>query len=77
MRHADMITISLEEPNAVPLYGVASQIIYALKASDVRDVWINGRPIVRDRNVLTLNRDQVLAKARELAAKVSSNSLKH
>ena len=69
-KRADMITISLDEPNAVPLYGVASQLVYALKASDVRDVWINGREVVNNRDVLTLNREQVLAKARELAAKV-------
>ena len=69
-KRADMITISLNEPNAVPMYGVASQIVYALKASDVQDVWINGRQIVRDRNVLTLDPKQVFAKARELSNKV-------
>ena len=72
-KRADMITLSLDEPNAIPLYGVASQIVYALKASDVRDVWINGRQIVRDRNVLTIDRAQVFAKARELAAKVRAS----
>ena len=72
-KRADMITISLDEPNAIPLYGVASQLVYALKASAVQDVWINGRQIVRDRDVLTLNRAQVFAKAEALAAKVRSN----
>ncbi len=76
-KRADFITIALDQPNAVPLYGVASQIVYALKASDVRDVWINGRLIVRDRRVLTLNADEVLAKARELAARVRANTVKH
>lgn len=76
-KRADMITLSLDEPNGVPLYDVTSQIVYALKASDVRDVWVNGRQIVRDRKVLTLNEAQVLAKARELAERVRSNTVKH
>ncbi len=69
-KRADMITISLEEANAVPLYGVASQIVYALKGSDVRDVWVNGRQIVQDRRVLTLDQSLVFAKAFELARRV-------
>ncbi len=69
-KRADVITLSLDEPNALPLYGVASQIVYALKGADVRDVWVNGRQLVRDRNVLTLDRAEVFAKARALAAKV-------
>ncbi len=43
----------------------------------MRDVWVNGRQIVSDRKVLTLNEAQVLAKARELAERVRSNTVKH
>jgi 5-methylthioadenosine/S-adenosylhomocysteine deaminase len=69
-KRADMITLSLDHPNAIPLYDVPSQIVYALKGSDVRDVWINGRQVVRDREVLTLNRDEVYSHARALSRKV-------
>jgi 5-methylthioadenosine/S-adenosylhomocysteine deaminase len=54
---------------------VYSQIVYALKGSDVRDVVVNGRPIVRDGRPLTLDSAAVLAKANEYAARIS-NSLK-
>ncbi|MBI1896810.1 MAG: amidohydrolase [Acidobacteria bacterium] len=63
-KRADLITISLREPHAVPLFNVYSQLVYALKGSDVRDVMINGRLVVRDRRVLTLNAAEILAKAR-------------
>ncbi|MDQ2950112.1 MAG: amidohydrolase, partial [Acidobacteriota bacterium] len=54
-KRADLITIRLDRPHAVPMYNVYSQIVYALKGSDVQDVVVNGRPIVRDGRSLTLN----------------------
>jgi 5-methylthioadenosine/S-adenosylhomocysteine deaminase len=54
----------------VPLYNVYSQIVYALKGSDVQDVVVNGRAIVRDGRSLTLDQTLVLSKAKEYAAKV-------
>jgi 5-methylthioadenosine/S-adenosylhomocysteine deaminase len=57
----------------VPLYNVYSQIVYALKGSDVQDVTVNGKPIVRDGRSLTLNAAQIMEKAREYRAKVSAS----
>lgn len=67
---ADMIAISLREANAIPLYDVSSQIVYALKGADVLDVWVNGKQVVSDKHVLTLDAARVFAKADELAARV-------
>ena len=69
-KRADMITIGLDEPNAVPLYDVTSQLVYALKESDVQDVWVNGRQIVERGSSLTLNPDEIYRHARALAARV-------
>jgi 5-methylthioadenosine/S-adenosylhomocysteine deaminase len=74
-KRADLITIRLDQPHAVPMYNVYSQIVYALKASDVRDVTVNGKPVVRDGRSLTLDERAILVKAREYRTKVS-NSLK-
>jgi len=60
----------------VPMYNVYSQIVYALKGSDVRDVVVNGRNIVRDGRSLTLNAAQIQAKAVEYGIRVS-RSLGH
>jgi len=72
-KRADLITVRLDQPNAVPLYNVYSQIVYALKGGDVRDVMVNGRLVVRDRQALTLDARQVLAKAKELGARVRAS----
>jgi 5-methylthioadenosine/S-adenosylhomocysteine deaminase len=72
-KRADLITLRLDRPHAVPLYNVYSQIVYALKGSDVQDVAVNGKPIVRDGRSLTLDPAPILAKAKEYAAKVSAS----
>ena len=46
---------------------------YALKASDVRDVMVNGKPVVRDSKILTLNQALELQKAEEYRARVSAS----
>ncbi len=70
---ADLIMVRIDRPNAVPLYDAVSQMVYALKANDVRDVMVNGKPVVRDSKILTLNETQILQKAAEYRAKISAS----
>jgi 5-methylthioadenosine/S-adenosylhomocysteine deaminase len=72
-KRADLITVRLDRPHAQPLYDPISQMVYALKASDVRDVMVNGKPIVRDAKILTLNQALVMQKAAEYRAKISAS----
>ncbi|MGC2230967.1 MAG: amidohydrolase family protein, partial [Candidatus Acidiferrum sp.] len=72
-KKADIILISLDEPNAVPMYGIYSQLAYALKGSDVQTVIIGGRVVMRDKKLLTLNEPEILAKAREYGKKVEAS----
>jgi 5-methylthioadenosine/S-adenosylhomocysteine deaminase len=69
-KRADLIVVRLDRANAVPLYDVYSQMVYALKASDVRDVMVNGRIVVRDGEALTIDSKQVLSKAAEFGRSV-------
>jgi 5-methylthioadenosine/S-adenosylhomocysteine deaminase len=64
-KKADVIMISLDEPNAVPMYDIYAQIAYALKASDVQTVVIGGRVVMRDHKLLTVNEEQAIARARD------------
>jgi 5-methylthioadenosine/S-adenosylhomocysteine deaminase len=75
-KRADVITIRLNQAHAVPLYNVYSQLVYALKGSDVSDVMVNGRTIVRDRKMLTIDPAPVLAKAAEYQARVKKSLAK-
>jgi 5-methylthioadenosine/S-adenosylhomocysteine deaminase len=72
-KRADLIAVRLDRPNAVPLYNPVSQMVYALKAEDVRDVMVNGKPVVRDAQILTLDARQILLKAAEYRVKVSAS----
>jgi 5-methylthioadenosine/S-adenosylhomocysteine deaminase len=44
------------------MYNPVSHIIYTVQASDVRDVIVSGRILVRDQNLLTLNLEDTLKK---------------
>ncbi len=75
-KRADLITISLTHPNAIPLYDVYAQLAYAAKAADVDDVFVNGRQVVSERRVLTLDRNAIYGKAEEYKRRILT-SLKH
>lgn len=62
-KRADLIAVSLAHPDAIPLYNVYSFLVYAAKASDVEDVFINGRQVVAGRRPLTLNAPEIRAQA--------------
>jgi 5-methylthioadenosine/S-adenosylhomocysteine deaminase len=72
-KKADLIIISLDEPNAVPMYDVYAQLAYALKGSDVQTVVIGGRVVMRDRKLLTVNEAEAIAKAREYKKKIEAS----
>jgi len=69
-KKADLILISLNEPNAVPMYDIYAQIAYSLKGSDVQTVVIGGKVVMRDRKLLTIDELAALEKAREYGKRV-------
>jgi 5-methylthioadenosine/S-adenosylhomocysteine deaminase len=75
-KRADLIAISVAHPNATPLYNVYSQIAYASKAGDVEDVFINGKQVVSNRQVLTLNAKEIYAKVEQYRQQILA-SLQH
>ncbi len=75
-KRADMITLRLDRPHAVPMYDVYSQIVYALQGSDVQDVMVNGRTIVHDGVSTTLNASQLMTLARGYQRRISSSLTK-
>jgi 5-methylthioadenosine/S-adenosylhomocysteine deaminase len=63
-KRADLVIVDLDDLNQTPLYNVYSHLVYATKADDVRSVIIEGRVIMRDRRLLTLNEQDIKARAR-------------
>jgi len=72
-KKADVILISLDEPNAVPMFDVYAQIAYALKGSDVQTVVIGGRVVMRNRKLLTVKEEAAIDKAREYKKKIAAS----
>jgi 5-methylthioadenosine/S-adenosylhomocysteine deaminase len=72
-KKADLILVDISAPHATPMYDVYSELVYALKASDVRTVVIAGKVVMRDRQMLTLDENEILAKAEEYKKKITSS----
>jgi 5-methylthioadenosine/S-adenosylhomocysteine deaminase len=72
-KKADLVLISLDAPNAVPMYDAYAQLAYALKGSDVETVVIGGRVVMRERKLLTVKEEEVLHKAREYRKSVAAS----
>ena len=68
----DLIVVDLAAPHLTPRYSLASHLVYAARAADVRHVVVAGRRVVADRRLLTMDVDQTMARVRELAARVAS-----
>jgi 5-methylthioadenosine/S-adenosylhomocysteine deaminase len=75
-KKADLILVEMSAPHATPMYNVYSQLVYALKASDVRTVIIAGKIVMEDRQMRTLNEPDILAKAREYQKQVAASLAK-
>ena len=54
-KRADILIIERDSLNQIPLYNIYSDLVYATKGSDVESVIINGRIVMQDRRLLTLN----------------------
>jgi len=72
-KKADLIVISLDAPNAVPMYDVYAQVAYSLKASDVETVIIGGRTVMKEHKLLTVDEAAAVAKAREYKKSIAAS----
>jgi 5-methylthioadenosine/S-adenosylhomocysteine deaminase len=64
-KRADLIIVGMDSVHQAPIYNVYSQLVYATKASDVQTVIINGRVVMANRRVLTIDERIVRMKASE------------
>jgi 5-methylthioadenosine/S-adenosylhomocysteine deaminase len=63
-KRADLVIVDLDDLNQTPSYNIYSDLVYATKADDVRTVIIEGRVVMRDRSLLTLDEKDIKARAR-------------
>jgi len=71
-KRADLALISLDAPHAIPRFSLSdanvySHLVYAAKAADVVGAWVDGRPLLRDGQLLTIDLPAVYRTAQEIA----------
>ncbi len=69
-KRADLITISTSGARQTPMYDPISHLVYVIHGDDVQNSVVNGRVLMRNRKVQTLNAAAIVAEAREWAVKV-------
>ncbi|HEY6803576.1 MAG TPA: amidohydrolase [Pyrinomonadaceae bacterium] len=62
-KRADFLIIERDAVNQIPLYNIYSDLVYATKANDVESVIINGRLVMQNRRLLTLNETEIKQQA--------------
>jgi 5-methylthioadenosine/S-adenosylhomocysteine deaminase len=70
-KKADVIVLDLNRPHLQPVYNVVSQLVYAATGADVRDVIIDGKIVMQNRRILTLDEKEILSEAKNWQRKIS------
>jgi 5-methylthioadenosine/S-adenosylhomocysteine deaminase len=70
-KKADIIIVDTRKPHLTPMYNPYSHLVYAAGGADVRHTIINGRLVMEDRRLLTLNLKDILFRANEKAVLVN------
>jgi 5-methylthioadenosine/S-adenosylhomocysteine deaminase len=69
-KRADLILVDVSGARQTPMYDPVSHLVYVARGDDVRATVVNGRILMQDRKVRTLNDAEVIREARAWADKV-------
>jgi 5-methylthioadenosine/S-adenosylhomocysteine deaminase len=69
-KRADLITLGLNGARETPMFDPVSHIVYVAHGDDVRSVMVNGKFLMRDRKMLTLDESRIISDARSASLQV-------
>ena len=69
-KQADILVVDMSAARQTPMYDPVSHLVYVTRGDDVRTTIVDGRVLMRERKVLTLDEGAVLAEARRIAGEV-------
>jgi 5-methylthioadenosine/S-adenosylhomocysteine deaminase len=70
-KKADVIILDLNKPHLQPVYNIVSHLVYSATGADVRDVIIDGKVIMENRKLLTLDEGKILERTGELRQEIA------
>jgi 5-methylthioadenosine/S-adenosylhomocysteine deaminase len=65
-KKADCIVLDMDQPHLTPLYNPVSHLVYAVRGSDVIHSVINGKLVMKDRVLVTLDEEEIVRNAEQL-----------
>ncbi len=72
-KKADIILLDLNNTHLIPLYNAYSQLVYSARGSDVTDVIIDGKIVMENNKILTIDENLVKEKVRKLGDVIFTN----
>ena len=73
-KKADMILIDIDQPHISPTHNLPATLVESVNAGDVRHSIIDGRIIMKDRTVLTMDEEKIMYEAKRAMADISSRA---
>lgn len=73
-KRADIVIVDLETPFVAPALDVVTALVSACKGRDVRDVMIDGRIVVRDRQLQTADQAAIVTRATAMARRAAERA---
>lgn len=71
-KRADLIQVAFEDVHHVPTYDVTSHLVYVSDEQDVASVVVDGKVLMKEREMLTIDTERVAAEATALAARIQA-----
>ncbi len=73
-KQADLVAVDFDKPELQPVFNPVSHLIYSANRADVNHVWVAGRQVVEKGELLTLDKRELVANAKQWAAKMAGNT---
>ncbi|MGC8825566.1 MAG: amidohydrolase family protein, partial [Anaerolineae bacterium] len=72
---ADVVVVNLRRPHLVPVHDIINTLVYCAKGADVETVIIDGRVVMHERQLQTMNEDDIITMAEEWGQDLRRRSL--